>query len=80
MPPPDSALVALIGPPRARLLTLLREPASTTELARRLGVSASAVSQHLRGAARRPAGQPARRAGRSVLYLRSELADALVGG
>lgn len=77
-PPVDDAVAELIGRPRARLLTLLREPASTTDLARRLGVTPGAVSQHLKvlhGA--RLVSRT--RAGRSVLYLRSELADALVG-
>jgi hypothetical protein len=78
VPPPDAALAELLGRPRARLLALLREPASTTELARRLGVSASSVSQHL--AALRAGRLVTRtRSGRSVLYLRSELGDALVG-
>ncbi|MFD9563896.1 hypothetical protein [Streptomyces sp. NPDC059994] len=41
MPPPvnDRALVRLLGPARARLLTLLAEPATTTELARRLEIT-----------------------------------------
>jgi DNA-binding transcriptional ArsR family regulator len=72
------ALVELLGPPRARLLGLLDRPASTTELAHRLAVSPSAVSQHLR--VLRGAGLLSRaRSGRSVLYLRSPLGDQLVG-
>jgi DNA-binding transcriptional ArsR family regulator len=71
------ALAELLGPPRARLLGLLDRPASTTELARRLAVSPSAVSQHLR--VLRAAGLLSRaRSGRSVLYLRSPLGDQLV--
>ncbi|MFJ8134141.1 ArsR/SmtB family transcription factor [Streptomyces hydrogenans] len=46
-PPAARALERLLGAPRARLLTLLAEPASTTELAHRLGVTPAAVSQHL---------------------------------
>ncbi|KHL10753.1 helix-turn-helix protein [Mumia flava] len=76
---PAAALAAVLGEVRAGLLTTLATPASTTELAGRLGVTPSAVSQHLR--ALRDAGLlSAARAGRSVLYLRSELGDDLVGG
>jgi DNA-binding transcriptional ArsR family regulator len=71
------ALVGLIGQARARLLTLLGEPASSTELAVRLGVTPTAVNQHLR--AMRAAGLlSTARHGRSVLYLRSDLGDRLV--
>jgi Mn-dependent DtxR family transcriptional regulator len=53
-------------------------PASTTDLARRLNVTPSAVSQHL--AVLRATGLVGRsRAGRVVLYGRTELADRLVG-
>ena len=76
--PVDAALAELLGAPRARLLTMLREPASTTDLARRLGVTPSAVSQHLRVLRAARLVSPAR-TGRAVLYLRSELADTLVG-
>lgn len=75
----DAALAELLGAPRARLLNLLDRPASTTELAHRLAVSPSAVSQHLR--VLRAAGLLGRaRSGRTVLYLRSPLGDQLVGG
>src|SRR5205823_980790 len=43
----EAAVEALLGAPRVRLLTALRSPATTTALARRLGVTPSAVSQHL---------------------------------
>ncbi|MFF7258244.1 ArsR/SmtB family transcription factor [Streptomyces microflavus] len=46
-PPAPRALERLLGAPRARLLTMLAEPASTTELAQRLDVTPAAVSQHL---------------------------------
>lgn len=74
-----AALAALVGEVRAGLLDALEAPASSTELAIRLGVTTSSVNQHLR--ALRAAGWlTSARHGRSVLYLRSELGDALVGG
>ncbi|WP_121255671.1 ArsR/SmtB family transcription factor [Nocardioides ferulae] len=74
--PVPGALAALIGAARARLLGLLESPASSTELAVRLGVTPTAVNQHLR--AMRDAGLlTSARHGRSVLYLRSELGDEL---
>jgi DNA-binding transcriptional ArsR family regulator len=72
------ALVALVGAVRAQLLTMLDRPASTTELAHRLGVTPSAVSQHL-SVLRAARLLNRARSGRSVLYLRSALADELVG-
>lgn len=75
-PPHGPALGRLLGLPRARLLMLLAEPASTTELARRLHVSPSAVSQHL--AVLSATGLTTRaRHGRIVLYARSPLGDEL---
>ncbi|WP_193611705.1 ArsR/SmtB family transcription factor [Nocardioides lijunqiniae] len=75
---PD-ALAGILGEVRARLVTLLESPASSTELGVRLGVTTSAVNQHLR--ALRAAGLlTSARHGRSVLYLRSELGDALHAG
>lgn len=60
----------------ARLLRLLGEPPATVELARRLRVAPSAVSQHLRGL--HAAGLVTRaRQGRQVLYRRSPLGDGL---
>jgi DNA-binding transcriptional ArsR family regulator len=59
------------------VLADLDAPRTTTELARRLGMSPGGVSQHL--AALRDAGLvSAQRNGRSVLYCRSPLADELV--
>jgi DNA-binding transcriptional ArsR family regulator len=76
-PATSGALVGLIGRARARLLTLLGEPASSTELAVRLGVTPTAVNQHLR--AMKAAGLlTTARHGRSVLYLRSDLGDRLL--
>ncbi|MFC4110060.1 ArsR/SmtB family transcription factor [Micromonospora zhanjiangensis] len=72
-----TALAALIGPPRARLLGLLDEPLPTVEIARRLAVTPSAVSQHLR--VLHATGLLTRvRDGRHVLYRRSSLGDRLV--
>lgn len=71
------ALTPLLGAVRARLLGLLESPASSTELAVRLGVTTSAVNQHLR--ALRDGGLlTSARHGRSVLYLRSDLGDRLL--
>ncbi|MEU6114098.1 ArsR family transcriptional regulator [Streptomyces sp. NPDC047117] len=71
-----TALVSLLGASRARLLGLLEEPLATVEIARRLRVTPSAVSQHLRvlhatGLVNRA------RDGRQVLYRRSALGDQL---
>ncbi|MEU9992936.1 ArsR family transcriptional regulator [Streptomyces sp. NPDC048045] len=77
-PPPvtDRALARLLGRPRARLLSLLAEPASTTELAHRLNVTPGAVSQHL--AVLYDAGLLSRtRSGRTVRYRRTALGDEL---
>ncbi|MFI5610695.1 metalloregulator ArsR/SmtB family transcription factor [Amycolatopsis sp. NPDC051903] len=76
--PPAGAVVRLLGRARADLLEALRSPATTTDLAAALGVSPSAVSQHLR--VLREAGLVGReRSGRSVLYLTTELGAALLG-
>ncbi len=80
--PPSAAapiLAALLGGSRARLLADLDEPSSTTELARRHGLSPGSVSQHLQvlhraGLLRRS------RAGRTVFYRRSLLGDRLSAG
>ncbi|MGW1003698.1 helix-turn-helix domain-containing protein [Streptomyces sp. NPDC002520] len=77
-PPPvtDRALIRLLGRPRARLLGILAEPASTTELAHRLEVTPGAVSQHL--AVLYDAGLLSRtRSGRTVRYRRTALGDEL---
>lgn len=72
-----AAVAAVLGETRATLLTALADPASSTELGVRFGVSASAVNQHLR--VLREAGLlVSTRYGRSVLYLRSELGSALL--
>ncbi|QKG19010.1 ArsR/SmtB family transcription factor [Actinomadura verrucosospora] len=72
------ALAALLGAPRARLLGMLGEPLPTVEIARRLAVTPSAVSQHLK--ILHAAGLVARaRDGRHMLYRRSPLGDRLTG-
>jgi DNA-binding transcriptional ArsR family regulator len=68
----------LLGAPRARLLVALRSPATTTALARRLGVTPSAVSQHL-AVLHRSGLVDRQRSGRTVLYQTSGLGLALLG-
>ncbi|MGO9960509.1 MAG: helix-turn-helix domain-containing protein [Solirubrobacteraceae bacterium] len=78
-PPDRTAIASLIGPPRARLLAMLSEPLATTEIARRLRVTPSAVSQHLK--ILRAAGlTTCARHGRQVLHRRSALGDRLLDG
>ena len=74
----EEAAEALLGAPRARLLGALRSPATTSALARRFGVTPSAVSQHL--AVLHHSGLVGRqRRGRTVLYQTSPLGLALLG-
>jgi hypothetical protein len=73
-----TALTSLLGAPRTRLLGLLDEPLPTVEIARRLTVTPSAVSQHLQ--VLHATGLITRtRDGRHVLYRRSPLGDQLTG-
>ena len=65
-----ASLAALIGPGRARVLTLLDTPKSTTQLVALTGLGLGSAGRHLKvlldaGLAQR------RRAGRSVLYSRT---------
>lgn len=72
------AIAAVIGKSRTLLLAELDAPASTSELAARTGMSAGGVSQHL-GALRGAGMVSAHRAGHSVLYARTAVADSLLG-
>ncbi len=79
-PQPDvAALVDLLGRTRALLLQMLQEPLATVELARRLKVTPSAVSQHLQ--VLHATGLVVRdRDRRQVLYRRSQTGDRLTTG
>lgn len=72
-----STLTSLLGATRAGLLYMLDEPLATIEIARRLKVTPSAVSQHLQ--VLHATGLVTRtRAGRTVLYHRSALSEQLI--
>ena len=71
------AVELLLGAPRARLLGMLRSPSTTSALARRFGVTPSAVSQHL-AVLYRGGLVDRERSGRRVLYRASELGLALL--
>ncbi|MEV7440046.1 DUF5937 family protein [Streptomyces sp. NPDC091204] len=77
-PPTPGGLEAVMGPTRAALLTALAEPLTTPALATRLGVTPSAVSQHL-GALRNAGLVSTQRLGRGALHLRTERATVLLG-
>lgn len=71
-----AALAAALGTRRAAVLASLDVPRSTTELATRMGLPASSVSQHL--VVLRDVGLVrAHRIGRVVLYVRSPLGESL---
>ncbi|MCP2337070.1 helix-turn-helix domain-containing protein [Actinomadura rupiterrae] len=75
--PPDDGLPKLIGRTRADVLRTLDEPTTTTRLSALLNLSLGCVGDHL--AVLRDSGLVARdRYGRSVLYRRTELGDALL--
>lgn len=71
------ALVRLLGEARATLLLRLDTPASTTQLSRITGLALGAVGDHLRILL--DAGFVTRgRAGRSVIYRRTPISDAVI--
>jgi DNA-binding transcriptional ArsR family regulator len=74
-----TAVESLLGAPRVRLLEQLCSPATTTALARHLGVTPSAISQHL-AVLHRSGLVDRQRSGRTVLYQTSELGLALLAG
>jgi len=74
---PSAALVGVLGVSRARLLAELDHPASTTDLAGRIGLTPGGVSQHL--TALKAAGLvSAHRVGRQVHYARTAVAESLL--
>jgi DNA-binding transcriptional ArsR family regulator len=75
-PRPAAAIDRLLGTSRAAILLALERPASTTQLAATLGQSLGGIGDHL--AVLREAGLLDRaRSGRSVLYRRTPVGDAL---
>lgn len=76
---PPQALAALVGRSRALLLLELATPASTTQLAHSLDLAPGAVGDHLT-VLRRAGLLDRARTGRSVLYRRTPLGDALAAG
>lgn len=78
-PTTPAALARLLGSTRAELLLRLDAPASTTQLVRTTGYALGAVGDHLR--VLREAGLvTGARTGRSVVYRRTPIGDAVVAG
>ncbi|MCY1139120.1 ArsR family transcriptional regulator [Actinoplanes sp. Pm04-4] len=75
-PDPPGHLSALLGRSRAVLLVALAHPASTSQLARAFAMSTGAVGDHL-AVLRHSRLVERARSGRSVLYRRTALGDAL---
>jgi DNA-binding transcriptional ArsR family regulator len=74
---PSPGLAGVLGRTRARLLAELEEPATTTELAARLGLASPGISQHLQRL--RDGGLvTSNRYGREVLYQRTQIATELL--
>jgi DNA-binding transcriptional ArsR family regulator len=77
-PPALTGLAPVLGHTRTALLAALAEPLTTAALASRLGITASAVSQHL-GALRGAGLVSTQRTGRTALHLRTQRAAHLLG-
>lgn len=78
-PSATNGLARLIGAQRAGMLASMNGPATTTELARRMSMTAGGVSKHL--AVLRDAGLVwSIRSGRAVLYTRTTLGESLADG
>ncbi|MER6978993.1 ArsR/SmtB family transcription factor [Streptomyces carpinensis] len=79
-PPPQApaGLAPVLGRTRTAMLAALAEPLTTAALASRLGITPSAVSQHL-GALRGAGLVSTQRKGRTALHLRTERANHLLG-
>jgi DNA-binding transcriptional ArsR family regulator len=78
-PPAAEHLAGLLGRSRAALLEACGDPASTSQLARAFGMAVGAVGDHL--AVLHRAGLVSRaRSGRSVLYRRTALGEAVING
>lgn len=79
-PPPLTltGLAPVLGHTRTEILAALAEPLTTAALATRLGITPSAVSQHL-GALRGAGLVSTQRRGRTALHLRTERAAQLFG-
>ncbi|MEV7322002.1 DUF5937 family protein [Streptomyces sp. NPDC093970] len=73
-----AGLAPVLGRTRTALLAALAEPLTTAALAGRLGITPSAVSQHL-GALRGAGLVSTRRTGRTALHQRTERANHLLG-
>lgn len=76
-PCPSEALAGILGRSRATLLLALGDPLSTTDLARRTGLTAGGVSQHL-GALSAAGLITGHRLGRQVKYTRTRVGELLV--
>lgn len=76
--PASGSTIRLLGRHRAELLEALRSPATTTDLARTLHVTPSAVSQHL-GILRESGLVTGERIGRTVLYVTTQRGLDLLG-
>jgi DNA-binding transcriptional ArsR family regulator len=75
--PASDALATLVGRTRARILRELTVPATTTQLARRLGQSPGTVNTHL-GVLRDAGLLTSRRSGRNVYYRGTNLAASIL--